>query len=424
MGDAAEVIPPDGLGSLFPGAGFHGEYFAVEVPEGFSSLPMPVEETLWPAVARTMVGLHRRYGAAGAGIGAMEARSIWLDPTFGWRLLLPPTWHGVESDVDSDHAVVSFGMTFVGTCVGLNRFRNTSQDPSLLPLRWLNILNRVASASARPSLIELAEMIEAAAFRGPGALVGKATDRGSNPSRPINEDFADFDVRTDVHRIVVADGLGGHAAGEVASQAAVKAFLTTDFDDRDLGSASIDLVATANRAVREATGRARGHTTITGALVREDCLVIAHVGDTRAYLYSLHGIELLTRDHSVLAAMIAAGLHDPNEPGASTQRNQVLRSLGAHAELPANYVDQAVGSDAFGARSLRVGEGIVLLSDGAWDVLTEEELTWLCTNRPEPQQLCAAIVATVLSKGAPDNVTATAYFRSPSSANALAAAPG
>ena len=134
----------------------------------------------------------------------------------------------------------------------------------------------------------------------------------------------------------VADGMGGHAAGEVASEIAVRVLSELAPEHPD-GEALGRAIEEANRAVIQAAREGRGRqgmgTTMTAAMLEGERLVIAQVGDSRAYLLHQGKLQQLTRDHSLMADMIEAGQLTPEEARTHPQRSVITRALGSDAHL-------------------------------------------------------------------------------------------
>lgn len=274
--------------------------------------------------------------------------------------------------------------------------------------------------------------------RPPTFEIAGATTVGLNPNRPVNEDSYGYlqevseseGHRFHLLRACVSDGMGGEVAGEVASRAAVETFLGQS-PSRPLDSAraqtewATQLVWEANRAAVEALAGREGGCTFTGVVVLGERLSLAHVGDTRAYLYEPAaagpqdsgggGFTQLTRDHSLVSALVANGVLSEEEARNSPDRNKVLRSLGSLRQPQTGYVDDlsAVLADApHAAVPLKLGDLLLLLSDGVWGDLEDEALRATVTAlADDPRGLVDALIAAVLEVGASDNATALAIRR-------------
>lgn len=226
------------------------------------------------------------------------------------------------------------------------------------------------------------------------------SDRGRR--RSTNEDSFLADEARGLY--VVADGMGGHAAGEVASRLAVETV------QRVLGQlsprageprAAIErAVREANRVILERTQQSEDlqgmGTTLVLALVDAAAAWISHVGDSRAYRIRRNTIQLLTRDHSWVNEQVRLGLLSPEEARRHPWRNVVTRALGSRDEVePEVWVD-----------SLRPGDRILLCSDGLNSMLGEEQI--LETVREAGSNLneaCRRLIDLANQGGGEDNVT-------------------
>ena len=250
---------------------------------------------------------------------------------------------------------------------------------------------------------------------GNGSLLAGATtgdlDWGlcseTGPRREHNEDFAGASVPDDPTApgplFAVADGLGGHAAGEIASRTAVEVLLDrwraggADDAARHLRACARD----ANSAVLTASyerGRSGMGTTLTALAVAGRQALIAHVGDSRAYLVRGDACEQLTSDHSRVAEMVRLKLISAERAADHPARSQLTRSLGAAMSLQVDLVRRPVQTD----------DVFVLCSDGLWDeVARSEVLERVRASRTDPARgVAAALVATAVERGCADNVTA------------------
>lgn len=272
-------------------------------------------------------------------------------------------------------------------------------------------------------------------------MVGAATTVGLNPDRLCNEDSYGVvhsqceyhDSRPQLVRACVADGMGGEEAGEVASKAAVDAFChapapTSFLQAEEQVRWTRSLGWTANRAVLEALAGSGGGCTLTGVVVVNDCLTLAHVGDSRAYLHSRErGLQLLSRDHSQIKALLDSGLITEDEAAASEDTNQILRALGDGRQdvLAEEYVDTLGGlKDSAGGSvhgetlKLQVGDLVLLMSDGIWgsweyrESVISDALCQVITDADrEPQAVADSLRQAALDAGADDNATVVVLKR-------------
>jgi PPM family protein phosphatase len=256
-----------------------------------------------------------------------------------------------------------------------------------------------------------------------------ATTIGLEPSRTTNEDaygYLEGVIQTEAESLrwliaCVADGMGGMEAGEVASEAAVKTVLKeatkTIQAIRSLPSSEEqarwvkDWVHKANESVCEAmkNRRAKGGTTLSCAFLLGKRLAVAHVGDSRIYLFRGGNISLLTRDHS-LAAVLAlqegkAG--DLQYIRTHPDRNRLTRSLGERTPLPDYFVEGFSPELTQKATwELQDGDILLLCSDGVWEPVTEEDMVRVLQEHGDDlSQAAYEILDLVLQRGAHDNAT-------------------
>ena len=230
--------------------------------------------------------------------------------------------------------------------------------------------------------------------------------------RPHNEDYGGAfaptipdDAWDRGPLFVVCDGLGGHAAGEVASRTAVEAVLgawtggAPSAPHKDIRNAA----RVANAAVFDAaleSGRRGMATTLTALTLAGREAVVAHVGDSRAYLVRGGQCTQLTADHSRVGEMLRLGLLTPEQAANHPARSQLSRSVGTEPMVQIDIVKQATGA----------GDTFVLCSDGLWDVVSRAELAEAAeavgsADVPTVATAADLLVDLALKRGAPDNVT-------------------
>lgn len=208
---------------------------------------------------------------------------------------------------------------------------------------------------------------------------------------------------------VVADGMGGHENGEVASQIALETvsadvlssmilpLLRHDQFDA-MSNVLEEAVQSANRRInaqRRSQGTDMG-TTVTMALVIGSNVAVANAGDSRTYFVGSDGkLEQISVDHSLVARLVAAGQITPEEIYTHPQRNQIYRSLGDKNEIP---VDTFI-------RRLRPGEGLLLCSDGLWEMVHDPEMTQIIHESATVQEACDRLIDAANKNGGEDNIS-------------------
>lgn len=240
-------------------------------------------------------------------------------------------------------------------------------------------------------------------------LIGAATDAGR--VRDHNEDevfLAELDSERTAARgflCALADGMGGHERGEVASKLAIEA-LVERFYAED-GAAGGDMVTTLQLGFRRANerileesinggsgGGSMGTTMVAAAIVGSH-LTVANVGDSRAYLIRAEQATQITRDHSLVAEQVAGGVLTDEEARNSDYRNIITRALGHRPKVEVDIFE--IG--------LLPEDRILLCSDGVSGSVEPEELAAIVL-RQEPQEASKTLIDLALDQGSTDNVTA------------------
>ncbi|MCU0936647.1 MAG: type VI secretion system-associated protein TagF, partial [Gammaproteobacteria bacterium] len=331
------------------------------------------------------VAWHFALGASGAGAAPWPALAGGL-----LDLLLPH--HSVWRTAGSDRVRPSLGV-----CHGLPPVRSCA---ALMDGQWA----RWGWQSRGPGLVTPgpaggpAEALESLTTgdSAPGWVSAHATDPGR--VRDHNED-ALVDSR-ECGVWAVADGMGGHAEGHVASAAVARALDqvagTRGLDG--LVSAAREALARANRELRE---RARLHpsgdvigSTVVTLLGAGDRLACLWAGDSRAYRYRDGRLSAITHDHNVLEELLANGQLDPAQAAGFEGGNALTRAVGGAEALQLDEVRLDYGP----------GDLYLLCSDGLTKELSEAEIATVLTE-PDLQRACDALVAGALARGGRDNVT-------------------
>lgn len=198
----------------------------------------------------------------------------------------------------------------------------------------------------------------------------------------------------------VADGMGGHNAGEIASSLAVQTFVErmrpSMYDAYSIRRA----VRFANEAVFSAacedTGKYGMGTTFTALCVREETAYIAHVGDSRAYRIRNGAIEQLTRDHSLVEEMVRSGQITPEEARVHPKRNYITRALGTGWALEIDLYPEII----------RDGDVFLLCTDGLSNALTDDQLLSVTLSEGTWEQRLGRLIESALQAGGSDNITA------------------
>jgi len=207
--------------------------------------------------------------------------------------------------------------------------------------------------------------------------------------------------------LTVADGMGGQGHGQEASRLAVQSL--TEYVSGLLCSKQVtpqnflsllkEGVQAANRVVyqRNREQRTEMGTTMTAALIVDTTAYVAHVGDSRCYLYrEPGGLSQITHDHSLVAALVTAGAIQPEEIYTHPRRNLIYRCLGEKASVE---VDAC-------AVPLATGDILLFCSDGLWEMVRDQQIVAILTSpMPDPSQHAHALLQAALASGGEDNVS-------------------
>lgn len=243
-------------------------------------------------------------------------------------------------------------------------------------------------------------------------------------SRTNNEDtgriFRDFNSDAGNRMlVVVADGMGGHNAGEIASAMAIEVIEAAYHEMRNAPFLRLkDALETANATIhRKATEREemRGMgTTCTALLLQDGFAYAAHVGDSRIYLIRKDAIYLMTEDHSTVMQLVKDGELTLEEARHHPDKNVVTRCLGTHP-----YVEVSAWSQPL---PLQLGDRFLLCSDGLYDQVEDDEICAVVLPR-RAAEACEGLVRLAKERGAPDNVTVAVVGLEPVAAVPAHAAP-
>ena len=249
----------------------------------------------------------------------------------------------------------------------------------------------------------------------PGLHVGKLSDIGrvrerNEDSLYVIESFVQHNYGQEPFGLfIVADGMGGHQKGEVASSLAVRTAANHVLKDvylsylsgNDRSSASrpinevlVAAVESANLAVQEQIPE--GGTTLTLALVMGSSAYIAHVGDSRVYFFNQDELKQVTKDHSYVQRLVELGQETPQGALSHPQRNVLYRAIGQGGVMEVDTYLQY----------LPPGSSLLLCSDGLWSLVREETLKEIISTSETPQEICDRLIAAANEQGGEDNITA------------------
>ncbi|MBM3270646.1 MAG: Stp1/IreP family PP2C-type Ser/Thr phosphatase [Candidatus Sericytochromatia bacterium] len=230
--------------------------------------------------------------------------------------------------------------------------------------------------------------------------LGCLTDVGK--VRDINQDC--FSTNLEFGLFMVADGMGGHLAGEKAAQSAVEVVTAMVCEEAAQNGDAVGLIRRAiqeaNRQIvqaslQDASMRGMG-TTATVAIAQGDTLYFGHVGDSRAYLIKQgKEIEQVTEDHSVVAQLLKAGAITPQEAAHHPYRNVITRCLGMQMDVEADTLEA----------TWQPGDSLLLCTDGLSGLVSDEEMLAMATQDEDPQDACQKMLDLAMARGGYDNIT-------------------
>jgi protein phosphatase len=417
LDDPALYLPEKSFQERVAGTVRH--YVAIPAPPATTLADRKPPEELptvlsWGAMlARGLAALHRQQiaidGVKPSLICVGEGRAGWCDLS-GCRL--QASQRALVSDVRQLAGLLFYLAT------GQQQYETVPDWPETVRSLFERALT---TADQVPSAQEMAEGMADAleTLRRPASVdfrLGRRTDVGMQ--RQLNEDsmltvelvWNNRSQSQPVNVSVVADGMGGHAAGEVASGLAIQAIareasrgllVPTTGAGGDIPAYEAwlkEAVQAANTAVHErvrASGNDMG-TTIVAALVVADVAHVAHVGDSRAYRVNAQAIEQITVDHSLVERLVATGQITREEAKYHPQRNVIYRTIGDKAKVEVDMHQV----------QLRPGDRLLLCSDGLSGMVDDEEIQRLVLLHEAPQAACDALVQAANAAGGDDNVTA------------------
>lgn len=229
--------------------------------------------------------------------------------------------------------------------------------------------------------------------------------------RKVNEDSflcEKLEGMEDTYLYIVADGMGGHNAGEVASSMAVEeiaSYIKENISELTLGDREIqDLIRNAimyaNDKVYKTSIMRRNclgmGTTLSMVLAKDGVAHIGHVGDSRVYLLRGKSIKRLTEDHSLVAELVKSGTIKPEEANNHPQKNVITKALGTEYTLDPDV----------SRHDMQNGDIILICSDGLSNAVYEEDIADLIVNASDLNEACEHLVDKAKEKGGFDNITA------------------
>lgn len=231
------------------------------------------------------------------------------------------------------------------------------------------------------------------------------TDIGQN--RLINEDY--FDMNESL--FVLADGMGGHNAGEVASRLAVNHLFeffkrgkyskdSESINELQIQKNIIEGIKQTNQLIYQSSTQktawnGMGTTIVLAFFQKPNTIHIANVGDSRADLIRNGKLKRITEDHSITASLVRDGTITPTEAKTHPYRHHLTRSMGTSNTVKP-YITHF---------QIRPNDKILLCSDGLWDVLSEKEINDVIQHNPDPKTSCKTLIKKAKKKQSTDNIS-------------------
>lgn len=237
--------------------------------------------------------------------------------------------------------------------------------------------------------------------------IGTASDPGQE--RDENQDYCAYHSPENgiLHKkgilLALADGMGGHSGGAVASRIAIDVLMEEYYKDIDH-----NILDSLNKAFLKANEevRVKGEqdealsgmgTTLTAVVLKKDRMYYAHVGDSRGYIIYKNRIWQFTDDHSLVAGLVKAGYINEEEAATHPDRNIITRAIGIKSDLKVDLsrIDKKTEN----------GQYILLCCDGLHGVVSNEEMLNTTYKHQEPETVCERLVEKANEQGGPDNIT-------------------
>lgn len=425
--DARAILP-----EIWDQVSDHEQVLTVVRDSGRASVAPPLDELAALQVGVRLARLLTTLHTAGLALGPLTPADIELDATGAPRLRDAPSLQRMAEGADGS-AVAADLRALASLLEALTDTPRTTQR-----LDEEAAESAIKDQSGTASLASVLRELRTGAIGDAASLADTLQHLYDDRARPVplrahvgaasntgvvrdhNEDsmfFVDLAMNNlSVERTwgvyIVADGMGGHAAGEIASGLAIRGAAEVVLSEYVTASLALDSTydeAVAKEIVRRAVlqandyvlheAQSRGNdmgTTITMALVMGDRAVIGNVGDSRTYMYRDGELRRISNDHSLVMRLVEIGQITEDEIYTHPQRNAVLRSLG---DKPNIEVDLFV-------ERLRPGDALFLCSDGQWEMTHNPDMAAILANNPDPQQACNALIAAANQAGGEDNITA------------------
>jgi serine/threonine protein phosphatase PrpC len=245
-------------------------------------------------------------------------------------------------------------------------------------------------------------------YVGIGTSIGLQRDHNEDSIFAMTTIMVSSSSNIPIGLYIVADGMGGHLHGEKASEVAVHAMVSSvisnlfsynvDNPNEEREASIQELMEegmhSAHQAIlQQASG---GGSTLTGLLIVQDQMTIAHIGDSRAYHIDPNGeIQVLTTDHSLVKRLQDLGQITSDEAAIHPQRNVLYRALGQAEPIDAEVISSPMPSSGY----------LMVCSDGLWGVVSDNEMVETITTADSPQEASQKLLEAANTAGGPDNIS-------------------
>ena len=231
-------------------------------------------------------------------------------------------------------------------------------------------------------------------------MVGYLTDIGN--SRPLNEDYINYIEEDNFKLYVIADGMGGHNAGEIASKMAVDSiidYIKNNIQICENGEILISAVKEANEKIYNASLNSLGYngmgTTVTACIIIDDKTYIANVGDSCCYIVEEDKISKITRDHSLVQELLDEGSITEEEAFHHPNKNIITRAVGTGSNIDVDLFDISHINFNY----------IIMCTDGLSDELEKEDILRIVHTSTDINEVCRLLINTAKERGGKDNIS-------------------
>lgn len=336
---------------------------------------------------------------------------------------------GSEENAEGDEFCITCGAELLNATYTMHEFPPATSGDSESHVLHGNIVNTFVEGN-RTYVVEQPQAQQTAFPNGVHLVVASDSDAGDVRRSEPNEDSTLVLQLQRVHEslstpagiFIVADGMGGHDAGQLASRMAIGTIaermvrelmappLTAEKEGKEVAEMDEDhlvellhgSVEDANTAICQANQQKKTDmgSTITGFMIAGDLAYIFNVGDSRTYMQRDGKLYQLTNDHSLVGQLVAGGLIEPDDVYTHPQRSQIYRSLGDKLNVQIDIFKQQITP----------GDILLSCSDGLWEMVRNPQITEILNNAPDPHTACARLIEAANANGGEDNVSAVVVF--------------